>query len=327
MALPIQGVAAHPDSMQAMVMTAFGDRTVLAYQPWPTPEPGPGQVLIRIHACSVNPIDWRIRKGEVKMFVRTRPPMILGADVSGEIARLGPGVTRFAIGDLVYVKLPGDIGGYAEYAVAAETIVARRPANLTAVEAAAIPACATTALQALRDVAGLKAGQRVLVNGASGGVGLFAIQLARVLGATVSAVCSPSAAALVTRLGADEVIDYQQTDFTRIGQRWNVVFDVSATRSLRQCRRAMERGGVYVTTISSMGDLLMPIFNPLRSRKGRFVIVKSSGADLDYLRGLMEAGTILPVIDRVFPLAQAADAQQYLETGKPRGKVVLTVAA
>jgi NADPH:quinone reductase-like Zn-dependent oxidoreductase len=291
-----------------------------------TPKPKPGQLLIKVHACSVNPIDWRIRKGEAKMFVRARPPMILGADISGEVAEQGPGAVRFKVGEPVFVKLPGDIGGYAEYVAVPEGIVARRPANLSAVEAAGVPACATTALQALRDVAGLKPGQRVLVNGASGGVGLFAVQLARVLGASVTAVCSESAFELVTRMGADEVIDYKKSDFTKLGRRWNVIFDVSATRKLKECRQAMERSGVYVTTISSGSDMLLPLLNPLRSRKGRFVIVKASGRDLDYLRTLIESGKVKAVVDRVFPLKQAADAQQYIETGRPRGKIVLNVA-
>jgi NADPH:quinone reductase-like Zn-dependent oxidoreductase len=313
--------------MHAMVMTSFGDIDVLRYQEWPTPAPRDQQLLIKVHACSVNPIDWRIRKGEMKLFMRARPPLILGADIAGEVAQLGPGARQFTVGDAVYVKLPNDIGGYAEYVAVPEAIVARRPANLSATQAAGIPAGAMTALQALRDVARLERGQRVLVNGASGGVGLFAVQLARELGATVTAVCSPSAAALVTRLGAAEVIDYRQSDFTQLGRRWQVIFDVAAARSLGQCRRALEPGGVYVTTISSSRDMIMPLFNPLRSRKGRFVLVKAAATDLDYLRGLVEGGRLEPIVDKVFPLARAADAQHYIETGKPRGKVILDIAA
>jgi NADPH:quinone reductase-like Zn-dependent oxidoreductase len=308
-------------------MTGFGDTKVLQYKEWPTPRPGQGQISIRVHACSVNPIDWRIRKGEVKMFVRSRPPMILGADVAGEVAALGDGVSRFHIGDLVFAKLPGDIGGYAEYVTLSETIAAARPANLSAVEAACVPAGALTALQALRDVAEVEPGQRVLINGASGGVGLFAVQLARELGAVVTAVCGEAAFPLVTSLGAAEVIDYRQQDFTRLGKRWDVIFDVSATRSLRKCRPAMASEGVYVTTISSFGDILMPLFNFMRSRKGRYIIVKTSGNDLEYVRALIERGRLKPVVDRVFPLVQAAEAQRYLETGRPKGKIVLEVAA
>jgi NADPH:quinone reductase-like Zn-dependent oxidoreductase len=313
--------------MQAMIMTGFGDTGVLELKEWPTPPLGPGQVRVRVQACSVNPIDWRIRKGEVKMFVRQRPPMILGADVAGEVVELGSGAARLKVGDAVWLKLPGDIGGYAEQVVVAESVVARRPANLSAVEAAAVPATAMTALQALRDKAGLRAGQKLLVNGASGGVGLFAVQLGKVMGAQVTAVCGASAADLVKRLGADDVIDYAKADFATSGRRWHAVFDVAANRSLARCRAAMEPGGVYVTTISSTGDLVTPLFNPLRSRKSRFIIVKPSLADLDYLRGLVEAKRLEVVVDRVFPFNQAAAAQTYLETGKPRGKVVLSLAA
>ena len=311
--------------MNATIMTGFGDAAVLEYQPWPTPEPKAGQVLIKVHACSVNPIDWRIRKGEMKMIIRSRPPMILGADVAGEVAKVGAGATRLKVGDLVYVKLPGDIGGYAEYVTVPEEIVALRPTALSAVEAAAVPACASTALQALRDVAGLKSGQRVLVNGASGGVGLFAVQLARAFGAKVTAVCGPSAFALVKSLGVEEVIDYQQTDFTKMGAKWDVIFDVSATRSFKECHEALEDHGVYVTTIKGGADMVMPLLNPLRSKKGRYVMVKSSAADLDEVRALIDGGKVKTFVDRVFPLQQAADAHRYLETGRPRGKVVLSV--
>ena len=185
--------------MKAMVLTEFGDAGVLKQQDWPTPKAGPGQVLLKIHACSVNPIDYKIRKGAAKSFVRVKPPMIIGADVSGEIVELGAGSSRFKVGDLVYAKLPGDLGGYAEFIALDESIVGLRPKNLTALEAAGVPAGATTALQAMRDKGKLKAGQRVLINGASGGVGLFAVQLAHQMGAHVTAVCGEAGFSLVTQ--------------------------------------------------------------------------------------------------------------------------------
>jgi NADPH:quinone reductase-like Zn-dependent oxidoreductase len=313
--------------MNAMVITGYGGPEVLDFRSWPTPEPAAGQVLIKVHACSVNVIDSKIRKGEAKMYVRTKPPKILGADLSGEIAQLGPAASRFKVGDKVYAKLPGDEGAYAEYVTLPEDIVALRPSNLSATEAAAVPAGATTALQALRDVAGLKAGQQVLINGASGGVGLFAVQIARQLGAVVTAVCGEAGAALVKELGAAEVIDYKKTDFTKLGKRWHVIFDVSATRSLGQCKSALEEGGVYVTTIAGMGDMIMPAFNFLRSKKGKVILVKPAASDLDYLRSLFEGGKLKVVVDKVFPLKDAAQAQQYAEKGRSRGKVVLDVAA
>ena len=313
--------------MNAVVMTAFGGPEVLRYGPWNKPTAAANHVVIKVHATSVNPIDWRIRKGEAKMWVRDRPPMILGADVAGEIAECGEGATRFPIGALVYAKLRGDVGGYQEYVSVPESAVALRPSGLSAIEAAALPAGAMTALQALRDVGELKAGQSVLINGASGGVGLFAVQIARVLGAHPTAVCSASATDLVKRMGADDVIDYHSTDFTKLGRRWDVIFDVSATRSLAQCRAALSPKGIYITTISGMGDMLMPLLNPIRSRKGRFVLVNADGNDLDKVRALVDEKKLVPVIDKVFPLAEAAAAQTYAEENRPRGKVVLSVAA
>src|SRR4051812_146012 len=185
------------------------------------------------------------------MFVRERPPMLLGADISGEIAGLGSGATRLAVGDLVWVKLPGDVGGYAEYIAVPEEIVSLRPKGLSAVEAAAVPAGAITALQALRDITQLKSGHRVLINGASGGVGLFAIQLAKAFGAKVTAVCGAGGIDLVKSFGVDDVLDYKVTDFTKVGRKWDVIFDVSATRHFSTCHEALEDHGHYVTTIGS----------------------------------------------------------------------------
>lgn len=313
--------------MNANVMTAFGGPEVLEYQEWPTPTPGPGQVLIKIHACSVNPVDWRIRKGELKMFVRERPPMLLGADISGEIAAAGPGATRLAVGDLVWVKLPGDVGGYAEYISVAEEIVSLRPKGLSAIEAAAVPAGATTALQALRDITQLKSGHKVLINGASGGVGLFAVQLAQAFGAKVTAVCGERGVDLVKRFGVNDVLDYKVTDFTRLGRKWDVIFDVSASRHFNTCQESLEDHGQYVTTIGSMGDMVAPMMNPLRSKKGHYIVVKSAAADLDLVRALFDGGRLKVVVDKVFPLARAGEAQSYIESGKQLGKVVLDCGA
>jgi NADPH:quinone reductase-like Zn-dependent oxidoreductase len=311
--------------MKTIVMTAFGDSDVLRLEERSRPLPARGQVLIRVEAIGVNPVDWRVRKGQLKEFVRQKPPLVLGAEIAGEIVELGADVQRFQVGDKVFAKLPGDIGGYAELLALDEKVVATRPANLNAIEAAAVPVGATTALQAIRDRAHLKPGQRILINGASGGVGLYAVQLARELGGVVTAVCSADAFPLVREMGAAEVIDYKSDDFTKLGKTWHVIFDVAATRKFGDCRRALEPGGVYVTTISGFGDILMPILNPFRSRKGRFIIVKCSQADLDYSRQLVESGKLRPVVEKVFPLVSAAEAQTYQETRRPKGKVILEV--
>jgi NADPH:quinone reductase-like Zn-dependent oxidoreductase len=179
----------------------------------------------------------------------------------------------------------------------------------------------------LRDKGRLKPGQRVLINGSSGGVGLFAAQLAHLMGAHVTAVCSEAAFPLVKSFGADELLDYKKTDFTQLGKKWDLIFDVSATRPFGTCSSALESGGTYVTTIAGMGDLIAPLFNPFRSRKARFIIVKGSYVDLDHVRSLIESGKLKVVVAKVFALTDAFAAQTFLETQKPKGKVILDVAA
>jgi NADPH:quinone reductase-like Zn-dependent oxidoreductase len=282
-------------------------------------------VLIKMEAASVNPIDWRIRKGEMKLMIRSRFPITLGAEVSGEIAELGSGTSRFKLGDKVLSLVPGDIGGLAEYVCVPEGAASLRPQSLDAIQAASVPVGAMTALQSLRDKGGLKSGQRVLINGASGGVGLFAVQIARELGAVVTAVCSDSKFQAVQDAGATEVIDYKKSDFTTLGKRWDLIFDAAASRKFADCRKALEPSGVYVTTIGSGADMVMPWLNPLRSQKGRFIIVKPRSADLDFIVELLAAGKLKPSVGRVFPMAELAEAQRLGESGKASGKIVITV--
>ena len=311
--------------MKALVIRKYGGTDVLEHTEVPTPKVGPGQVLIKVEAASVNPIDWRIRKGEMKFFVRAKFPITLGAEVSGEISEVGSGVSRFKVGDKVFSLVPGDVGGFAEYVCVPEEAAAARPATLDAVQAASVPVGAITALQSLRDKGELKAGQRVLVNGASGGVGLFAVQLAKELGAVVTAVCSEAKFELVRSAGATECLDYKKADFTTLGKRWDLIFDAAASKKFADCRKALEPHGIYVTTIGGGGDMIMPAFNVFRSQKGRFIIAKPSSGDLTYIGGLLDTGKLKTVVGHVFPMAKMADAQDLSESGKSSGKIVITL--
>lgn len=311
--------------MKAILIRRYGGPEVVEYAEIETPKPRAGEVLVRVRAASVNPVDWKICDGSMKYLIRHPFPMILGADLAGEVTEFGEGASRFKTGDQVYAVTPGDLGAQAEYVTLPEKLVARKPSNLSPIEAASVPVVALTALQGLRDKAHVKAGQNVLVNGASGGVGMFAVQLAKVLGARVTGVCSGANLDFVRSLGADMVIDYKTTDFTAGTDHYDVVFDAVATKSLAQCERVMNPGGSYITTVPTLAMFLRSLINPLMSHKLVPLLLKPSGEDLDYMRTLLEEGRVKTVIDRTFPLAQAKEAFAYSKTERARGKIVLTV--
>jgi len=252
--------------------------------------------------------------------------MILGVDLAGEISALGEGARRFRVGDPVYAMTPGDLGANAEFIALPEALVAAKPAGLTFEEAASVPSSALTALQALRDKGHLAVGQEVLVNGASGGVGIFAVQLAKALGARVTAVCEAANAELVRGLGADAVLDYRATDFTVGAGRYDVVFDCTGNRSFGDCRRVLSKGGTYVSTLAAPALFLRAALSTFSSRKAKAIIVRSNGEDLEFVRKLIDEGRVKTVIDRTIPLSRIGEAHAYSETGRARGKIVLSVA-
>jgi len=221
--------------MKAVIINRYGSPDVLQYQDVELPQIKRDQLLVRVHAASVNPIDWKIRKGMLRLFTGNSFPMILGFDVSAEVVEVGQSVTQFKPGDLIYARLdqlPG--GAYAEYAAVAAKVAALKPENLTHEEAAAVPLAALTALQALRDEGGLQPGHKVLINGSSGGVGTFAVQIAKAMAAEVTAVCSPKNIELAKTLGADHTLDYTQQDFTQDVARYDIIFDAVGNRSFAQ---------------------------------------------------------------------------------------------
>jgi NADPH:quinone reductase-like Zn-dependent oxidoreductase len=322
--------------MQAMVYTEYGLPDVLQLAEVAAPTPGDDDVLIRVHAAGVNAGDWRLLRGEpfmIRLMAGLRRPKhpILGADVAGRIEAVGRNVTELQPGDAVFGDLSGSgYGAFAEYVAAPAHAVALKPARLTFEEAAAVPSAALTALQGLRDEAQLQAGQRVLVNGASGGVGTFAVQIAKALGAEVTGVTSGRNLELVRALGADHVVDYTQEDYTSAGQRYDVILDAAAFRPLAEHQRALAAGGAYVLVGGSFKEMLAVMtLGPWRSRRSgqrfRTFVKQAKPQNLAFVRELLEAGRLAPAIDRCYPLGEAAEALRYLGTHRARGKVVITV--
>jgi NADPH:quinone reductase-like Zn-dependent oxidoreductase len=320
--------------MRAIVINGYGSSDQLTMAELGDPQPGPTELLIRVRAAGVNPIDWKIRKGMLKLVLHLKFPFIPGFDISGEVAAVGSGVTRFKVGDPVYALLgPPRGGGYAELVLAQESATAHKASTLTYIEAASMPVAALTALQSLRDLGGLKPGQSALINGASGGVGTFAVQIAKALGARVTGVCGPANVELVKSLGADQVLDYTQDDFTSRGEIYDVILDAVAKCSFQSCRKALSPRGTYVTTLPNVdvlfrGMVLQPFLSLLRQRqlqRAKTVFVKARSTDLEYLSGLADQGKLKPVIDRVFTLERVRAAHDYSESERARGKIVIEV--
>ncbi len=324
--------------MKAIVSEEYGGPEVLELRDVDAPALHPDGVLVRVRASSVNPYDWHVMRGLPYLVRltegRSRPKQpIRGVDVAGVVEAVGENVTAFRPGDEVFGAKAGALAEYV--CVGPKNGLAAKPAGLTFEQAAAIPLAGVTALQALRDKGRLEAGQRVLVNGAAGGVGTFAVQIAKALGAMVTGVCSGRNVDLVTSIGADRVLDYAEVDFARSGERYDLVVDNVGNRSLSDLRRALTPHGTLVVVGGGGGNWIGPMMLPLRAAMlSPFVgqrllpfLAKHTQDDLLVLKELAETGKIVPVIDRTYPLAEAAEAIRYLETGHARGKVVVTVTS
>jgi NADPH:quinone reductase-like Zn-dependent oxidoreductase len=323
--------------MKGVVHRCYGSPDVASIVALPKPSPQDGEVLVRVRAASVNPLDWHYLEGTPYMVrlgsglgVPKNPR--LGVDFAGTVEAVGRNVTHFKPGDAVF---GGKFGAFAQYvAVREDGALTAKPDNMTFEQAAAVPIAGITALQALRDVAHVRAGQTVLVNGASGGVGTFAVQIAKSLGAEVTGVCSTKNLALVRSIGADHVIDYTHEDFTRGTARFDVIVDTVSTHSPAQYRRVLNRAGVYVGIGSTdIGNWFGWLWPPLEgwvlswfvSQHFSTMLAQLNGADLASLATLIQSGQVKPVIDRTYPLDQTAEALRYLLKGHARGKVVLSV--
>ncbi|MBN3922056.1 NAD(P)-dependent alcohol dehydrogenase [Nostoc sp. NMS4] len=310
--------------MKAVVIRRYGGAEVLQYEDAEQPKIESTQLLVKVRASSVNPIDWKIRQGMLSLIIGNKFPKILGFDVAGEVVAVGSGVTRFQVGDAIYgsTSFPG--GGYAEFAAIPENLAVLKPTNLSYEEAAAVPLAALTALQALRNEGNIQTGQTVLINGAAGGVGIFAVQIAKALGAVVTGVSSAKNLDLVKSLGADRVIDYTQQDFTEDTAQYDIIFDAVGKRSLSQTKKVLKSNGVYITTVPTPKvslEILLTAFLP--GQKAKFLFEKPNTKDLLFLKELIEAGKIRVVIDRTYPLQELAMAHAYSETGRAVGKIAI----
>jgi len=320
--------------MKAIVYTEYGSPDVLQFKEVAKPMPKANEVLIKIHAASANPADWHLMRAE-PFLARFANGLLkpkntrLGADVAGRVEAVGSKVTQFQLGDEVFGEMHLDVlGTFAEYLCAPEALLALKPAKLTFEQAAAVPLAAFTALQGLRDKGQIQPGQKVLINGASGGVGTFAVQIAKAFGAAeVTGVCSTRNLDLVRSIGADHVIDYSKEDFTKNGQRYDLIFDAVGNRSVTDLRRALTPAGICAVAGFTNLARLFQVMLLGGKQIGLMATANANQKDLLIIKDLLEAGKVVPVIDRTYPLAQTADAIRYLETGRARGKVVITVVS
>jgi NADPH:quinone reductase-like Zn-dependent oxidoreductase len=321
--------------MKAVVFEKYGPPDVLHLKEVEKPIPSDDEVLVKIHAASVNAADWHALRG-TPFLVRlmnglTRPKpkaQILGDDMAGRVEAVGVNVKQFQPGDEVFGF--SNFGAFAEYRCAPENYLAIKPADISFEEAAAVPIAAITALQGLRDGGQLQSGQKVLINGASGGVGTFAVQIAKYYGAEVTGVCSTRKLDMVRSIGADHVIDYTAEDFTRTGQRYDLILALAGNLSISDYRRALSPEGIFICIGGSMGQyfqalLLGSLISMMESKKMGVVMPKPNQKDLLFLIELFEAGKVVPVIDKRYPLSEVPEAIRYIEEGHVQGKVVITV--
>jgi NADPH:quinone reductase-like Zn-dependent oxidoreductase len=330
------------EQMKAVVSTEFGTPDVLRVEDVDRPAiKEDNQVLVKVHAAAINPLDWHEIRGTpyfgrlMGMGLRSPKNARRGVDFAGEVLAVGKGVTKFKPGDQVFGVAPGSL---AEYAWARDTRIALKPESISHAQAAAIPVAAVTALQSLRDAGKLEAGQKVLINGASGGVGTFGVQIAKAMGAEVTAVCSGRNADLVRSLGADHVIDYTKEDLAASPQRYDLVIDNVGNRSLSDMRSVLKDDGTFVLVggggpedtkwgFGFLGGMVKrKVAGWFTDQTLTFMLANVRTPDLEYLAGLMAEGKLKSIIDRRYPLAETPDAIRYLETGRARGKVVIDVA-
>lgn len=310
------------ETMKAVRIHTYGGPEVLRYEEAPRPKPGAGEVLLRVHAAGVNPVDWKIREGYFKGRVDHSLPLILGWDVSGLVEGTGSGVARLKKGDEVYSR--PDIardGAYAEYIVVRETEVALKPKAIDHIHAAAIPLAALTAWQSLFDAAGLSAGQKVLIHAAAGGVGSFAVQLAKWKGAHVVGTASKRNQDFVQNLGADETIDYQTTRFEEMVREVDVVFDTIGGETQTRSWKVLKKGGILISIVGAPSAKEATA----HGMRETSVFVQPSSAQLTELAELVDSGKLKPVVETVLPLSEARRAHELSQTGHTRGKIVLEV--
>lgn len=312
--------------MHAICTDAYGAPEVLSLQEIPTPSLAPGEYLVKVEASSVNPVDWKVRRGEVRMFSGLiSPPRVLGADFSGKVVTCGPGTRDFKPGDEVFGMVRAFKGGaYAEYVKVTSQNIARKPSNLSFEEAAAFPLVGLTVYQGLVERMTLAKGNQVLVNGCCGGVGHIAVQMAKLLGAEVTGVCSAENTELARRFGAAQVIDYRSRDITAEKGRYDIFFDAVNNHSFRSARTTLTPKGTYITTMPAFNNLVIaPMLNHLRAQQHLSLWVKPNRQALEAMTGWIESGKLRPYVSHRFPMKAIAEAHQLSESGRVSGKIVL----
>jgi 2-desacetyl-2-hydroxyethyl bacteriochlorophyllide A dehydrogenase len=319
--------------MKAIVYKKYGSFKVLQLNEIEKPAPNADEVLVKIHAASLNYGDKSLVRGKpflVRLMgyglIKPKYP-VLGTDVAGKIESVGENVTQFEPGDEIYADVGGcGYGAFAEYVAVPENSVVLKPGNLSFEGAAAVPQAAVVALQGLRDEGRIKSGQKVVINGASGGIGMFAVQIAKAYGAEVTGICSTKNLDFVRSIGADHVIDYSREDFTQNGHQYDLIFDVVANRSVSDYLRVTSSNGTYVACAFNPTSLFLgSIISKNGDKKVSSLSHKRNKEDLVHMKELIEAGKVVPVVDRIYPLSEVAEAMRYLDQGRHQGKVVLTV--
>ncbi len=320
--------------MKAVIYEKYGSPDVLQLKEVEKPTPRDNEVLIKVHAVSLNSSDWEFLRGTplyIRMWGLLKPKYkILGSDIAGQVEAVGRNVKQFLPGDEVFGDIMYSWGGFAEYVCASEDLLVLKPSSMTFKEVAAIPQAGVVALQGLRDKGQIQSGQKVLINGAGGGAGTFAVQLAKMFGAEVTGVDSTRKLDMMRSIDADHVVDYTQDDYTKNGQRYDLILDLVAQHSIFDVKRALSPKGVYVIVGGSVARILQTLFlgpwiSMTSSKKMGILAHKQNQKDLTYMTELHEAGKVLPVIDKQFPLSETAEALRYLGAGHTLGKVIITV--
>lgn len=312
--------------MKKIVYHHYGGADVLSLEETHIPTPAEDELLIKVKAAGVNPVDYKIRNGSMKMIVGGKFPRTPGGEIAGVVQEAGRATTRFKPGDHVFAMLTLQGGGNSEYVCVKENLLCAMPAQMDFRDAAAIPLAALTALQALRDKGNIQKNMKVLINGASGGVGTFAVQIAKAYNCHVTAVCSAANSEWVKQLGADQVVDYTTTDFTSLDQKFDIILDAVAKSKPGKCRKIMKPAARFVSTIPTPGILLRQALNAFFRKKVFGIMCKPGVKDLEVLKKLAEEGRLKPVLDKTYPLHEASLAHAYIETGRVKGKLVLIIA-
>ena len=313
--------------MRSIIYNKYGGPEVLEVADVEKPEPDANSILVRVKASSINPVDYKVRRGDMKILSGKKFPKNAGADFAGVIEKAGENVAGYRKGDEIYGFLnPMKGGAYSDYLIADPANVSLKPEKFSFEQAASMPIAALTALQALNYLGNVNEGTTVLINGATGGVGSFAVQLAKTLGAKVTGICSENNMKLCKDLGADEVFKYAEEELNKSGRKFDVFFDAAAKSTFSKSKKFINSRGIYITTIPGIGVIINRIFNFLPfKKKSKFIMVKSSGIDLAILTGFAMTETLEPVIAKSFKLEDVADAQELAENGKFRGKIVVKI--